>query len=198
MTTSVDLGPTRLHLVVVGRQGAGKGVQCRRLADRYALDHISTGEVLREAVAEGTPLGRAVETYLVAGRLVPDDIVSGVVAERVAIADASGRGVVLDGFPRTVAQAERLEHLLAPGRIDLVIHIDVPRSVALERLQHRGRFDDTADAIGRRMSEHAREFGPLLDWLDARGVVVTVDGSGTVDDVAARTAAAVESHVLVS
>ena len=196
-------------VLVLGRQGSGKGVQASRLADRLGLDHVSTGDLLRRAIEEGTPLGRAVQARVDAGGLVADELVVGIVAERLALAEAEGRGVVLDGFPRTVAQAERLAELLAPSGIELAVHIEVPRAVAVERLLRRRvcrlcaatgttltcercggptaqRSDDDAGAIGRRMSEHAAAIGPLLEWLAQRAPIVGVDGTGTPDEVELR------------
>jgi adenylate kinase len=198
LTVTVDHRARPPHILVLGRQGSGKGVQCARLATALGLDHLSTGDALRAAVAEDTALGRTVEPFLLAGSLVPDDLVVGLVAERIALADAEGVGVVLDGFPRTVHQAARLEELLAPDRIDLAIHLDVPRTVAIARLTSRQRADDNPEAIGRRMSEHAQAQGPLLSWLDARDVLVHIDGNRPADLVAADVAAVVATRVLVT
>jgi adenylate kinase len=198
-------------VVVLGRQGSGKGEQAGRLAARLGLDHVSTGELLRQATREGTALGDACAVSLAKGEPVEDGIVAGIVAAKIAEAAMAGRGVVLDGYPRTVGQAERLAQLLAPGEVDLAVHIDVPRSVAVERIQNRRvcsvcratgtasqcqrcggaterRADDWPAAIGRRMSDHARDIGPLLAWFRARGSLVEVDGTGTPDDVAGRIA----------
>jgi adenylate kinase len=204
--------------VLLGRQGSGKGEQCGRLATRLDIDHISTGELLRAAARDGTVLGRASQAYLVRGEPVPDDLVAGVVAERLALAAAEGRGVVLDGYPRTVGQADRLSRLIEPARIDLAVHLDVPRSVAVERIQNRRmctachrigvdarcavcggsttrRADDWPAAIGRRMSDYAREIDGLLRWFDVRGLLVRVDGVGSPSHVAARVAVAVEGRL---
>lgn len=209
------------RLVMIGRQGSGKGEQCGRLAQRLQLDHVSTGELLRSAVRAGSTLGRTSEAYVVRGEPVPDHIVAGIVSARIAEAQAGGRGVVLDGFPRTVRQAERLSEMLAPASIDLAIHLDVPRATAVERIQNRRecpscrtatssvecpicrthterRADDWPAAIGRRMSDFAREMGPLLEWYAERGVLETVDGVGTPAQVAERVANAVDRRICAS
>lgn len=202
--------------VVLGRQGSGKGVQCERLAARFGSAHVSTGDALRAAVRAQTRLGRLVEPSLVRGALVADDLVTGIIADRLALARSTRSGVVLDGFPRTVAQADQLETLLAPRSIHLAIHLDVPPSVALDRLFQRRvcaacnnsgpattcercgsatdvRADDTPAAIGQRMTEYAREAEPLLAWFETRSLLATIDGIGTPNAVTARVAAAVSA-----
>ena len=127
-----------MRIVMIGPPGAGKGTQARSLSDRYDVPQISTGDMLREAQREGTALGREAQRYMDDGRLVPDDVVIGIVEQRLA-ADDSARGFILDGFPRTVAQAEALDAML--GRrstpLDAVIAVDVPRSELIERLAGR-------------------------------------------------------------
>ena len=209
------------RLVVLGRQGSGKGEQSARLAHRLGLEHLSTGALLRSAVRDGTALGHAVAAALERGEPVPDDLVVGLVAERLALAAARDHGVVLDGFPRSVAQAERLAALSAPDAIELAVHLDVPRAVAVARIQNRHvcepcgwtgtsarcercggpttrRADDWPAAIGRRMHDHERQIGPLLAWFDQRGALVTVDGDGTPDVVEARVLDAVSSRLALT
>ncbi len=125
------------RLVLLGRQGAGKGTQCTRLARHYLVPHISTGDMLRGAVREGTEFGRKAKEYMDAGDLLPDDIITGVVDERLEHDDTRKRGFVLDGFPRTVGQAQALEEIAAPKGIDLVVNLDVPIDVVLARLASR-------------------------------------------------------------
>ena len=221
MTDLLDR-PARHSIVVLGRQGSGKGEQCTRLARTLGVEHVSTGEVLRAAARDGSPLGRAADDHLERGEPVPDHLVAGIVAERLAVAAAHGRGVVLDGYPRTVVQADRLASLLAPAAIDLAINIDVPRSVAVTRIQNRRvcgscgatgandvrcpicggstarRADDVPASIGRRMHDHDAQAGPLLAWFSARGVLETVDGLGTPEAVAARIADVVGRRLLVT
>lgn len=203
-----DASKVAPRLVVLGRQGSGKGEQSARLARRLGAEHVSTGALLREAIREGTALGRSATGAVERGEPVPDDIVVGLVAERIALATALGRGIVLDGFPRSTTQAERLASL-TPEPIALAIHLEVPRAVAVARIQNRHvceacgwsgtgarcdscggpttrRADDWPAAIGRRMQEHDRQIGPLLAWFEQRGALVTVDGSGSPDEVEAR------------
>jgi adenylate kinase len=175
-----------LHLVILGRQGSGKGTQCIRLVEHYGMLHVSTGDMLRAAVAEGTELGRKADPLMKAGELVPDDIMNGVAAERLAKSDIQAHGVLLDGFPRTVAQAEALARILGPGGIDAAINLEVPVAVVTERMLKRGRNDDTPDSIARRLSLYEEQTAPLVDWFERQGVLVTVDGLGSEDEVFAR------------
>jgi adenylate kinase len=170
-------------MVILGRQGSGKGTQCLRLVEHYGTLHVSTGDMLRAAVAEGTELGKKADPLMKAGELVPDDIMNGVAAERLAKPDIQAHGVLLDGFPRTVMQAEALARILGPGGIDAAINLDVPPSVVTERMLLRGRNDDTPEAIARRLELYDQQTAPLLDWFEQKGVLVTVDGLGTEDEV---------------
>ena len=115
-----------LRLVILGRQGSGKGTQSLRVVDHYGTLHVSTGDMLRAAVADGTELGKKAEAIMNAGGLVPDEIMNGIVAERLAKPDIKKHGVLLDGFPRTVVQAEALERILGKDGIDAAINLDVP------------------------------------------------------------------------
>jgi adenylate kinase len=174
------------RLIVLGRQGAGKGTQCLRLSERYGMPHISTGDMLRQAVDDATPLGLQAKAVIDRGDLVPDDVMEGIVAERLRQPDAVDAGFLLDGFPRTVGQAEALEAMTDDRFIDLAINIDVPEDVVMERMLGRGREDDTAEAIRRRLDLYAAETAPLLTWFDERGVLATVDGVGDEAEVSTR------------
>ena len=182
------------HLVILGRQGSGKGTQCLRLVDHYGTLHVSTGDMLRAAIAAGTDLGRKAEPLMKAGELVPDSIMKGVAAERLAQPDIKKCGVLLDGFPRTVAQADALERILGKGGIDAAINLDVPVAVVTERMLKRGREDDTPEAIARRLALYEEQTAPLVEWFEDRGVLVTVDGLGTEDEVFARLRAAIDAR----
>ena len=209
------------RLLVLGPQGAGKAVQSERLAQGLGVPHVSTGDLFREAAHAETPLGRQVKGYLERGELVPDEVVDDVVAERLARHDAQERGFVLDGFPRTAAQAEALVAMVAPADLDLAVWLDVPAEVLLGRLALRRvcrkcgevysaerpdreswacercggpverREDDTPEAIARRLQLSAEQAEPLTAWLSARGNLVVVDGTGTPDEVAEQVLAAV-------
>ena len=183
-----------LHLVILGRQGSGKGTQCVNLVGHYGTLHVSTGDMLRAAVADGTELGKKAEAIMNAGGLVSDEIMNGVVAERLAKPDIKEHGVLLDGFPRTVVQAEALERIVGRGGIDAAINLEVPFSVVTERMLARGRSDDTAEAIARRLSLYDEQTAPLIDWFDDRGVLVTVDGLGTEEEVFARLRSVIDAR----
>jgi adenylate kinase len=201
---------------MLGKQGAGKGTQCVRLSRHYVVPHISTGDMLRGAVRSGSELGLEARGYLDAGELIPDSIVIGLVAERLTHADTSSRGFILDGFPRTVAQAEALADLLAPRGLEVVIDLVVDTEVVLKRLASRRvctdcganysvekpprtewvcdicggevvqREDDTEVAIRRRLELYERETAPLIAWYAEQGILVNVDGMGPPDEVSMR------------
>jgi adenylate kinase len=205
------------RIVVLGKQGAGKGTQAVRLSRHYVVPHVATGDTFRAAVRSGSEFGQKAKRYLDAGELVPDEVVIGVVRERLTRGDTTHRGFVLDGFPRTVAQAEALMGILAPRTLDVVLNLDVPTAEVLERLASRRvcsdcganysvtdnpprvpgicdvcggdvvqRDDDTETAIKRRLQLYERETAPLIEWFDQRGLLATVAGSGTPDEVTAR------------
>jgi adenylate kinase len=184
-----------LRLIVLGRQGAGKGTQCVRLADRYGMPHISTGDMLRQAVEKATPVGLEAQALMDAGDLVPDDVMERIVADRLQNADVIAAGFLLDGFPRTVVQAEALESMTDDRFIDLALNLDVPEDVVMERMLSRGREDDTADAIRRRLDLYDAETSPLLEWFGSRDLLTTVDGVGEEDEVSERLYAAVDAAV---
>jgi adenylate kinase len=208
--------------LVLGKQGAGKGTQAQKIAARFGVPHISTGDMFRAAVAAGTPFGKRAEPYLKRGELLPDEVVIGTVAERLAQDDTVDRGFVLDGFPRTRAQAQELDRLLAPAGLDAAIDIEVPTDVVLHRLSGRRvckecgatyhvdappasdwvcdrcggevvqREDDTEEAITRRLELYERETGPLMDYYQELGLLRRVNGEGSVDEVFERVVKSVE------
>lgn len=178
-----------MRLILLGAPGAGKGTQGTRLAERYGVPHVSSGDILRQHVADGTPLGLEVAAYSAAGELVPDDLVLAVVGRAVTEAMESG-GYLLDGFPRTLAQAERAYALATQGNItaDAVLFLDVPDAMAIERLVDRsatsGRADDaSADVIRHRLEVFHAQTEPLLEFYRDRGVLVTVNATGSPDEV---------------
>jgi adenylate kinase len=205
-----------VRLVMLGRQGAGKGTQCTRLSRHYVVPHISTGEMLRAAVKEGTELGRKAAEIMNDGGLVPDDVMIGIVDERLDHDDTTRRGYILDGFPRTVPQAKALAEITSARPLDLVIDLDVPQEVVLQRLAGRRvcadcganysvdkpprydcvcdncggdveqREDDTPAAIEKRLAEYERETAPLIDWYRELGLLEVVDGQGTANEVSLR------------
>ena len=174
-----------LRLVILGRQGSGKGTQCLRLSESYGTIHISTGDILRSAVATQTELGKKAKLIMDAGDLVPDEIINGIVAERIEMKDVLESGFILDGYPRTSAQAQALEgELLSKGlSLDLAINLEVPVDEVTQRMLDRSRADDTEEAIIRRLEIYENETAPLLKWFEERNNLVVVDGLGTEDEV---------------
>jgi adenylate kinase len=195
-----------VRLVVFGRQGAGKGTQCERLSAHYGVPHISTGDMLRAAVRDGTEFGRKAKDFMDAGRLLPDDIMVGLVGERLAQPDAA-EGWLLDGFPRTPGQAEALVEVTGDAPFDLAISLEVPENVVIERISSRRvcsecgaiysvdspptkpwdcdkcggevvqRADDTEEAVRARLADYNAQTAPLIDWFDERGALAVVDGN---------------------
>ena len=182
------------RLVIMGRQGAGKGTQCIRLASHYGIPHISTGDVLRGAVADGTELGLQAKAIMDAGGLVNDQIMNGIVAARLAQPDA-GTGFLLDGYPRTAPQASFLDGILAEsGGLDAAVDLDVAIPVVTERMRARGRSDDTSEGIARRLELYEQETAPLLSWFSERGLLLTVPGEGLEAEVFDRLVAAIDGR----
>jgi adenylate kinase len=178
------------RLLFLGPPGAGKGTQAAMLARAVGIPHLSTGEMLRRAVSEGTELGRRAEAIMAAGDLVPDELVVAMVGERLAGPEAAC-GYLLDGFPRNAAQAEALTAGVGAGAIELVVLLEVGEDELVARLLGRaaelGRSDDNEETIRRRLRVYHEETAPLVGYYPAAGVpVAAVNGVGTVDDVFAR------------
>jgi len=177
-----------MNILLLGPQGSGKGTQAKRIADDFGLAHISTGEMLRHAIAAETPLGLAVKAIVEGGALVPDDLMIGLIRERLD-EDDTREGFILDGFPRTIAQAEALDAMLGEiGRdLDIVFELQVPDEVSMERLAKRaaeeGRRDDTPEAITRRLAEYHDKTEPLVGYYRLRGNLVGVHAEKTIDEV---------------
>jgi adenylate kinase len=186
-----------LRLVILGRQGSGKGTQCARLMESFGPVHVSTGDMLRAAVATGTEFGRQAEAIMDAGELVPDEVMNGIMAERLSADDVVERGVLLDGYPRTPAQAEALQEALdsAGTHLDLALNLEVPIEEATRRMLHRARADDTEEAILRRLALYETETAPLVAWFEKRSLLITVDGLGSEDEVFQRLRRAVQHTV---
>ena len=179
-----------VRLVIMGRPGAGKGTQCVDLAAHYGVPHISTGDLLRRSVAAGTPLGRLARSHMDSGGLVPDEVIIGVVAEVLGDPDVAEAGWLLDGFPRTVNQADELDRITADAPIQVVVNLEVPKDVVLERIAGRraqeGRPDDATDAVLIRLEVFDEEILPTVDWYRERGELADVDGLGTPAEVFSR------------
>lgn len=205
-----------VRLILLGKQGSGKGTQAVRLARHFVVHHVSTGDMFRAAVRAGTEFGRKAHEYMDAGELVPDEITIGIVKERLEQAGTKRRGFVLDGFPRNVEQAQSLSDYLAPQDIHLAIDLEVPTEVVLKRLAARRvcsscgtnysvevppsvnwtcdvcdgevvqRADDTEAAIRRRLEIYDNNTAPLIAWYKERERLEVVDGDGPPDDVTSR------------
>ena len=212
------------RLIVLGKQGAGKGTQCVRLSHHYVVPHISTGDMLRAAAKQRTPLGLKAKDQMDRGELLSDDLIMEMVAARLDESDVRARGFVLDGCPRTVAQAEQLAAFLNPVDLDLAVDIEVPTAQVLRRLAARRvcvdcganssvsapplinrtcdvcggeviqREDDREEAITRRLELYERQTAPLIDWYKARDQLAVVSGTGAPDSVTRRVIKAIEDR----
>ena len=174
-----------MRIVLLGPPGAGKGTQAVKLAEKLGIPQISTGELFRENIDGGTPLGLEAKKYLDAGDLVPASLTNALVDERLGPSDAAG-GFILDGFPRTVEQAEALHDMLGRRglKLDAVVEFRVPEEELVSRLASRGRADDTEDIIRNRFRVYRDETAPLLDYYNHE--LKTVDAVGSLDEVFTR------------
>ncbi|CAB4549329.1 unannotated protein [freshwater metagenome] len=202
-----------VRLIIMGRQGAGKGTQCQRISRHFVVPHISTGEILRAAVREGTEIGKMAKQVIEAGRLVGDEIMIEIIRERLEQDDARTRGYILDGFPRTVAQAVALDGIAAERPIHVVLDLDVPRDLVIQRISSRRacrdcgtnyvatgqkrdpwtcdscggdvviRDDDTPESISQRLDLYESQTAPLLEFYGRDSRLVVIDGSKGPDEV---------------
>jgi adenylate kinase len=212
------------RLVILGKQGAGKGTQAHRLAEHYSVPRISTGDMFRTAVEEGTEAGMAAKKYMDAGELVPDDVVIGIIKERLTEGDAA-HGFVMEGFPRNAEQAKALDTELGTKIVDLVVELEVPTDVVLRRLASRRvclrcgkpysvdtppekdwtcdscggkvaqREDDTEAAIKRRLDLYSEQTEPLVAYYLGQDKLASVDGTGEPDSVTARLLRAIDARL---
>jgi adenylate kinase len=180
-----------MRVIFLGPPGSGKGTQAKLLARRLGVPAVSTGDILREAVRQGTPLGLRAKAIMDAGELVPDDVVIGVIRDRTAEADARN-GFLLDGFPRTLEQAVALDRLLAGNgaALDGVINLLVPEKTLIERMLGRaaqeGRSDDRPETVAERLRVYREKTAPLVEHYRGLGILSEVDGSGSIATVADR------------
>ncbi|MBB1512461.1 adenylate kinase [Tessaracoccus sp. MC1679] len=188
-----------MKLLIMGAPGAGKGTQATALAERYGVPAISTGDIFRSNIKNQTPLGVKVKEMIDAGEYVPDDVTEEIVADRLAAPDCEA-GFLLDGFPRTMHQVYFLDRYLASQgqQLDAVVSLHVEPEALVERLLARaakeGRADDNADTIRRRMEVYAGQTAPLLFHYESKGLLVDLDGTGTVDEVRQRMFDMVDAH----
>jgi adenylate kinase len=213
-----------VRLVVLGKQGAGKGTQCVRLSHHYVVPHVSTGDMLRGEVKSKTPLGLRAQSLMDQGELIPDDMVMEMVQGRLSERDTQGRGFVLDGCPRTITQAELLSDIVHPFGLDLVVDLEVPTAMVMKRLASRRvcvdcgsnysvaappmvnwtcdvcggevvqREDDTEEAIGRRLDLYEKQTAPLIAWYTERDLLVGLNGTGSPDAVTRRVVGAIDER----
>jgi adenylate kinase len=213
-----------VRLVVLGKQGAGKGTQCVRLSHHYVVPHVSTGDMLRGEVKSKTTLGLRAQSLMDQGELIPDDMVMEMVQGRLSERDTRGRGFVLDGCPRTTTQAELLNDIVHPFGLDLVVDLEVPTPLVMKRLASRRvcvdcganystaappmvnwtcdvcggeviqREDDTEEAIQRRLDLYEKQTAPLIEWYTDRDLLVGLNGTGSPDAVTRRVVGAIDAR----
>jgi len=173
-----------MRIILIGPPGAGKGTQCQRLLDLLAVPHLSTGEMLRNAVRQATPEGVAARQYMEQGQLVPDALIVGMVIKRLELADCR-KGFLLDGFPRTLPQASTLDDLLERRAmsVDGVIELAVPRDELVRRMTARGRADDNPEIFSNRIVSFEQQTAPLLDYYRRQKKLATIDGMGAADEI---------------
>jgi adenylate kinase len=173
-----------MRIVFIGPPGAGKGTQAERMIETYRLAHLSTGDMLRAARDARTEVGIKAEGYMSTGQLVPDDIIVAIIRDRLEQPDCRA-GYLLDGFPRTIAQAEALDAMLEKRGtpLDAVLQLDVPEEELFRRLAGRGRADDKPEVIRQRLVAYRQQTEPLLDYYRRGGALQRIDGLGTVDEI---------------
>ncbi len=185
-----------MRLILLGPPGAGKGTQAARLVEKYRIAHLSTGDMLRAAIAAGTPIGLKAKDIMASGALVPDEVVVGIIADRIEQSDCAN-GFILDGFPRTVPQAEALDALLKQKKLklDAVVQLLVNEAILLQRVENRIaqmkergeaiRADDNVEALAKRLEVYRGQTEPLVHYYGDRRMLATVDGMKSIDEVTA-------------
>ncbi len=185
-----------MRLLIMGPPGAGKGTQAKFISEHLDVPHISTGDLFRENLANGTALGQEAKKYMDAGEYVPDSVTNGMVRDRLKQADAK-KGFLLDGYPRTVFQVAELDGMLSGTSLDKVIVLTADNNEVVTRLLNRaseqGRADDTEEVIRRRLEIYAEQTAPLVELYQSRGILVEVDGLGSVTEVTGRLLKAINS-----
>lgn len=191
-----------MRLILLGPPGAGKGTQAQRLVSKYSIIQLSTGDMLRAAVAAGTAVGKRAQEIMARGDLVPDDVMVEIIADRLKQADVAN-GFILDGFPRTVAQAEALDRLLEKLglKLDAVVEMTVDEEELIARIVNRAketggaRADDNAETARRRFAVYLQQTAPVSNYYEKKGMLSKVDGMGSVEEVASAIGAALAEAV---
>ena len=189
------------NLVIFGAPGSGKGTQSENLIKNYGLYHISTGDVLRDHIKRGTELGKIADSYISDGKLIPDDLMTSILADVLdKNAEATRNGVIFDGFPRTIEQAKALKAMLAERgvRVDVVVGLEVPDEELIDRLIKRGkdsgRSDDNIETITKRLNVYHTQTSPLRDFYVAEGLYADIKGTGTVEGIFADIKSAIDAR----
>ncbi len=186
-----------MRVILMGPPGAGKGTQAARIAERFGIPAVSTGDIFRDNIKNRTELGQKVEEILASGAYVPDEVTNDIVRDRLAQPDASN-GFLLDGYPRTTGQVDALDEMLAVAghRLDAAVELTVDEDALVERLTNRageqGRADDSEEVVRERQALYRDETAPLIDLYHEHGVLLRVDGMGTVNEVTERVVRALE------
>ena len=187
-----------LNIVIFGAPGSGKGTQSERIVEKYALNHISTGDVLRGEIKKGTELGKTAKGYIDQGQLIPDSLMIDILAS-VFDSFEESKGVIFDGFPRTIPQAEALKEMLEKRgqSISVMLELDVPEAELMDRLikrgQESGRADDNEETIKKRLTVYHSQTAPLIDWYKNEGLHAHINGLGTMEDIFASIAKTIDN-----
>lgn len=187
-----------INIVLFGAPGSGKGTQSAKIIDQFGLYHISTGEVLRDHISRGTELGKTAEGYISKGELIPDDLIVDLIAHVIDNEAKDAKGVVYDGFPRTIPQAEAFKEMLEArgSKVDAVVGLEVPEDELVERMINRGketgRADDNIDTIKNRLDVYHKQTHPLQKYYQEEGSYLKVNGSGSVEEIFDNIAAGIE------
>lgn len=188
-----------LNIVIFGAPGSGKGTQSDRIVEKYGLNHISTGDVLRAEIKNGTELGKTAKGYIDQGQLIPDELMIDILAS-VFDSFKESKGVIFDGFPRTIAQAEALKVMLAERKqeVSVMLDLEVPEDELMTRLIKRGlesgRADDNEETIKKRLTVYHTQTSPLIDWYKKEGQYCHINGLGALEDITAQICEAIDSR----
>ena len=186
------------NIVIFGAPGSGKGTQSKMIVERYGFDYISTGDMLRQAISQGSELGRTAKEYIDRGQLVPDDLIVRLIADFLDGKHGS-KGVIFDGFPRTIPQAEALKEMLAQRgtQVHAMLELNVPDEMLMERLINRGktsgRADDNEETIGKRLAVYHNQTSPLIEWYEKESLRNAVKGHGALEEINAALCAVIDA-----